>query len=62
MRLEGGGAWATAEVQVEALPARVVLSACSEGGACRSLALPREGGPFRLEGLSLAAKLLRYFC
>ena len=55
-------AWATAEVQVEALPARVVLSACSEGGACRSLALPREGGPFRLEGLSLAAKLLRYFC
>ncbi|BDG27633.1 hypothetical protein TthSNM66_22690 (plasmid) [Thermus thermophilus] len=47
---------------MEALPARVVLSACSEGGACRSLALPREGGPFRLEGLSLAAKLLRYFC
>ena len=52
VRLEGGGAWATAEVQVEALPARVVLSACSEGGACRSLALPPEGGPFRLEGLS----------
>ncbi len=52
VRLEGGGAEATAEVQVEALPARVVLSACSEGGACRSLALPSEGGPFRLEGLS----------
>lgn len=52
MRLEGSGAWATAEVQVEALPARVVLSACPEGGACRSLALPPEGGPFRLEGLS----------
>lgn len=52
VRLEGGGAWATAEVQVEALPARVVLSACSEGGVCRSFVLPPEGGPFRLEGLS----------
>ncbi|GAA5336129.1 hypothetical protein YIM73518_13630 [Thermus brockianus] len=52
VRLEGGGAEATAEVQVEALPARVVLSACSEGGVCRSFVLPPEGGPFRLEGLS----------
>ncbi|KOX88943.1 Extracellular basic protease precursor [Thermus aquaticus] len=52
VRLEGGGAWATAEVQVEALPARVVLSACSGEGSCRSLVLPPDGGPFRLEGLS----------
>lgn len=52
LALRPGEAQAEARVQVEEVAARVVLEACPPSGACRTLTLPRAGGPFRLEGLS----------
>ncbi len=49
--LRAASAQAEAKVQVGEVAARVVLEACPVSGACRTLTLPKAGGPFRLEGL-----------
>ena len=50
VRLRAEGQEAVAEARVAQAPeARVLLEACPLSGACQTLTLPREGGPFRLE-------------
>ena len=61
VRLRAEGQEAVAEARVAQAPeARVLLEACPLSGACQTLALPREGGPFRLEASPGPHRLLAF--
>ena len=61
VRLRAEGQEAVAEARVAQAPeARVLLEACPLSGACQTLTLPREGGPFRLEASPGPHRLLAF--